>query len=237
MIIPSGPIKELRETPLKPHQRFVEFFDIRDGARARREMNGKEIQGKRVAIEFSRPGGHGKRYLNAIDNATSTVVIPYHKINNPTCPPTLPRKASEKSSPSNMPPPRSYLSQTRSSTKKSNVGMNKMNKRSSNVGTVEASMASLCLTGTAGSVVKGIEDSNGVPKQNPTIKQQHQALRNQLWKERQKNLNSRFLINEDAMAESHFKDSRTTIMIKNIPNKYRLVFCFLLQLTCTIFLI
>ncbi|CBI16829.3 unnamed protein product, partial [Vitis vinifera] len=138
-----GSIKELRETPLKRHQRFVEFFDIRDAARALREMNGKKIQGKRVVIEFSRPGGHGWRFFNAI----------------------------KKSSHFNV-PPHSYLSQTHHSTKKSNVGINK------------------------------------------------RTQRNRPWKGRQKNIDSCFLINEDAKTESHYRDSRTTVMIKNIPNKY-----------------
>ena len=53
----AGAVRELRETPLKPRHRFVEFFDVRDAARALRELYGKEIFGKRVVIEFSRPGG------------------------------------------------------------------------------------------------------------------------------------------------------------------------------------
>ncbi|KAF3535766.1 hypothetical protein F2Q69_00024471 [Brassica cretica] len=52
-----GPIKELRETPYKKHQRFVEFYDVRDAAKALDGMNGEEICGKEVVIEYSRPGG------------------------------------------------------------------------------------------------------------------------------------------------------------------------------------
>ncbi|KAJ9708733.1 hypothetical protein PVL29_000647 [Vitis rotundifolia] len=228
-----GSIKELRETPLKRHLRFVEFFDIRDAARALRAMNGKKIQGKHVVIEFSRPVGHGWRFFNAI---TTTALSSTSSTTNPTvispsrlayntitsrCPPVVPRKLSEKSSHFNV-PPHSYLSQPHPSNKKSNVGMNK---RSSNAGNNEASMTSLCLTG---SVVSGIEDSNGVPRWNPkkspngssTTEQQQQAQRNRPWKGRQKNIDSCFLINEDAKTESHCRDSRTTVMIKNIPNKY-----------------
>ena len=246
LLFDSGSIKELRETPLKRHQRFVEFFDIRDAARALREMNGKKIQGKRVVIEFSRPGGHGWRFFNAISTTAlsstysttnSTVISPsrlaYHTVTS-RCPPALPCKLPEKSSHFNV-PPHSYLSQTHHSTKKSNVGINK---RSSNAGNIKASMTSLRLTG---SVVNGIEDSKGVPRWNPkkspngsstTEQQQQEAQRNRPWKGRQKNIDSCFLINEDAKTESHYRDSRTTVMIKNIPNKYRLVFCFLLRLTC-----
>ena len=246
LLFDSGSIKELRETPLKRHQRFVEFFDIRDAARALREMNGKKIQGKRVVIEFSRPGGHGWRFFNAISTTAlsstysttnSTVISPsrlaYHTVTS-RCPPALPCKLPEKSSHFNV-PPHSYLSQTHHSTKKSNVGINK---RSSNAGNIKASMTSLRLTG---SVVNGIEDSKGVHRWNPkkspngsstTEQQQQEAQRNRPWKGRQKNIDSCFLINEDAKTESHYRDSRTTVMIKNIPNKYRLVFCFLLRLTC-----
>lgn len=39
-----------------------------------------------------------------------------------------------------------------------------------------------------------------------------------------KKYDSRFLIKEDVMIEST-SDSRTTLMIKNIPNKYRWVVC------------
>ncbi|KAM7487230.1 hypothetical protein LguiB_024714 [Lonicera macranthoides] len=60
---PFGAIKELRETPLKRHQRFVEFYDVRDAAKALSEMNGKEVNGKAMVIEFSRPGGgHHKKF-------------------------------------------------------------------------------------------------------------------------------------------------------------------------------
>ncbi|KAI3840205.1 hypothetical protein MKX03_013864 [Papaver bracteatum] len=39
-----GTVKELRETPSKKHQKFIEFYDIRDAARALSEMDGKEIE-------------------------------------------------------------------------------------------------------------------------------------------------------------------------------------------------
>ncbi|XP_015957356.1 protein terminal ear1-like isoform X2 [Arachis duranensis] len=54
---PFGAVKEVRHTPLKKNQRFVEFFDIRDAARALKHMNGNHIHGKPLIIEFGRPGG------------------------------------------------------------------------------------------------------------------------------------------------------------------------------------
>lgn len=41
---------------------------------------------------------------------------------------------------------------------------------------------------------------------------------------RGKDHDPRFLINEDTIVESNCRDPRTTVMIKNIPNKYR--YCF-----------
>ncbi|KAK9934522.1 hypothetical protein M0R45_021662 [Rubus argutus] len=61
-----GAVKELRETPSKKHQKFVEFFDVRDAAKALKEMSGKEIHGKPIVIEFSRPGGNSWKKLNSL---------------------------------------------------------------------------------------------------------------------------------------------------------------------------
>lgn len=50
----------MRETPWKGHHKFVEFFDVRDASRALKEMDGQDIGGRRVKIEFSRPGGQSR---------------------------------------------------------------------------------------------------------------------------------------------------------------------------------
>ncbi|OAE18552.1 hypothetical protein AXG93_1923s1080 [Marchantia polymorpha subsp. ruderalis] len=56
-----GAVKELRETPQKRQHKFVEFYDVRDAARALTALDGHDIGGKRVKIEFSRPGGQARR--------------------------------------------------------------------------------------------------------------------------------------------------------------------------------
>ncbi|KAL2650012.1 hypothetical protein R1flu_018140 [Riccia fluitans] len=56
-----GAVKELRETPSKRQHKFVEFFDVRDAGRALAALDGQEIGGKKVKIEFSRPGGQARR--------------------------------------------------------------------------------------------------------------------------------------------------------------------------------
>ena len=62
-----GEIKEIRETPNKKHHRFVEYFDIRDAEEAIRRLNRTELRGKRIKIEPSRPGG-----LKKSSSASST---------------------------------------------------------------------------------------------------------------------------------------------------------------------
>ncbi|KAF3431150.1 hypothetical protein FNV43_RR25880 [Rhamnella rubrinervis] len=242
-----GPIKELRETPSKKHQKFVEFYDVRDAAKALEDMNGKEIHGKAVVIEFSRPGGHSRKFMNAMANNTSaistgisaiTVNSLYPRIHKypalpPTPPSSLPRKFSGRSA-FNVVPPRSYTSQPQfSSNKKSNFGkaicngnVSKTSSGSSNSLPVEEyKMASLNLGG--GAICNGVEekDSNSkrlTRKSQATIvisKQQQPRIKPRKGRQAKK-FDSRFLINEDAIGESNCRDSRTTVMIKNIPNKY-----------------
>ncbi|XP_076911131.1 protein terminal ear1 homolog [Bidens hawaiensis] len=55
-----GCVKEFRGTRLEKNKMFVEFYDTRDAAKARNDMNGKKINGKSLRVEFSRPGGHKK---------------------------------------------------------------------------------------------------------------------------------------------------------------------------------
>ncbi|GAB2280551.1 hypothetical protein Dimus_015177 [Dionaea muscipula] len=69
---PFGPVKELRQTPMKKYQRFVEFYDVRDAAKALVGMDGKDINGRMVMIEFSRPGGHGKRFSSSNSSPSSS---------------------------------------------------------------------------------------------------------------------------------------------------------------------
>lgn len=275
-----GPVKELRETPSKKHQKFVEFYDVRDAAKALKEMNGKEIHGKPIVIEFSRPGGHSRKFMNAMAahnnnnlsiSAAAATISSINSINNfypriqkyhPAAPPPyLPRKFSGRSALTGVdhtPPPSFASSQPQFFSKKSNFGkgivngnVNKNTTSSNNVasslGGVEYKMNALNLGG-GGAVCDGIEDkgdSNGHNNNNnnpkrltkrshsnqPTTvtvlkqqqqQQQHQQPRTRPRKGRQaKKFDSRFLINEDALTESNCRDSRTTVMIKNIPNKYR----------------
>lgn len=58
-----GEIRQIRCTPTKPGQRFIEFWDTRAAAAALEEMNGKFVAGSKISIEFSVPGGMRRRAL------------------------------------------------------------------------------------------------------------------------------------------------------------------------------
>ncbi|XP_021904838.1 protein MEI2-like 5 isoform X2 [Carica papaya] len=52
-----GEVKEIRETPYKRHHKFIEFYDVRAAEAALKSLNKREIAGKRIKLEPSRPGG------------------------------------------------------------------------------------------------------------------------------------------------------------------------------------
>ncbi|KAA8529672.1 hypothetical protein F0562_034228 [Nyssa sinensis] len=213
--ISPWPVKELRETPLKRHQRFVEFYDVRDAAKAIMEMNGKDIHGKHAVIAFSRPGGHSKRFLKS----THKTINSFHSTANystrnprsspphPPPPPPLPRKIS------------GYSTRESSTFSKGNPNENGGTKNKNN-GVVQASIATL-------STGNRIEETNNRSCKKFSKKNCNgNTTKQQPWKGRQRNnFDSHFLINDDAIMESNCRDSRTTVMIKNIPNKYRYMLC------------
>lgn len=58
-----GKIRQIRSTPTKSYQKFIEFYDIRSAEKALKAYNGKKLTKKsnsKVSIEFSRPGGFKK---------------------------------------------------------------------------------------------------------------------------------------------------------------------------------
>lgn len=230
----------------------MEFYDVRDAAKALKEMNGKEISGKAVVIEFSRPGGHSRKFFNTFTSANQAAIsanvpvinstnINYH-IKSPKYPslpppapppppPPLPRKFSGRFSPNVRPRPQ--LSQTPFSSKKSNFSKQGSPKGGANSeGSLDAKvMTSLNLgNGIEEKEMNGPTKRNGAKKSQSsntaiivTTAKQGRSSSNRPWKGRQaKKFDTRFLINEDS---SNGRDSRTTVMIKNIPNKYRFIFC------------
>ncbi|KAI3435141.1 RRM domain-containing protein [Psidium guajava] len=252
---PFGPVKELRETPFKKHQRFVEFYDVRDAAKALAQMNGKEIHGKNVVIEFSRPGGYNRKFL--LDAASPTPFAHdssylynsptafYHaKIpkNSPPPPPPLPSPRRVAAAD----PPGLRILQPSKPDKKQLSGLGVASPNVEKSSEVDASMSRLSLSGgdargservegeycNKGSVVTARKSAK--KRQGNSIKQQQSlscrssggSSSGRPWKSNKQGrhkVDSRFVISEEddsAVAESSSGDSRTTVMIKNIPNKY-----------------
>ncbi|KAL0889615.1 hypothetical protein Bca101_013598 [Brassica carinata] len=175
-----GTIKELRETPYKKHQRFVEFYDVRDAAKAFDRMNGEEIYGKQVVIEFSRPGGLKNKFT------------PFRQPQLPFQPRPIPA------------PPPLRQSITLMKDKSNNVSPN------NGVDVVEASMRSLCIMG---------DDSNKTREAESETKSKNVAKLGRRKQMKSMEL-SQFLISEETMDDPSCRDPRTTLMIRNIPNKY-----------------
>ncbi|KAM2534992.1 hypothetical protein EV2_021912 [Malus domestica] len=224
-----GAVKELRETPSKKHQKFIEFFDVRDAARALEEMNGKEINGKSVVIEFSRPGGHSRKYLNAAAHTAPTLLSPRNAIGPPQ-PAELAVKFSRRSNSFSLatPPPRlcTSSSQVQFSSSRNN---NRSNNSSSSKGivisrnNVESKMAGLNLDGIqekrcSSSKKMSCENSESL-QAILTRPKQPRSSRGKKGRQAKK-FDSKFLIKEEAISESTSGETRTTVMIKNIPNKY-----------------
>lgn len=70
-----GDVKEIRATPNKKHHKFVEFYDVRDAERAMKTLNKTEVNGKRIKIEISRPGGRAASLTRHMNGAAS---VPKH---------------------------------------------------------------------------------------------------------------------------------------------------------------
>ncbi|XP_019176097.1 PREDICTED: protein terminal ear1 homolog isoform X2 [Ipomoea nil] len=198
-----GTVKELRETPMKRHQRFVEFYDVRDAAKALSEMNHKEINSNKILIQYSRPGGCASKPIPKFHTKPST------RFSQP--PPFQRRRSAAVTSWSSKKPNQS----------KGHPG-----------GSIQDSMDSLSISswnnnnnnnhgfkkGTDGSSSSS-SSSYGGGKTNRRRTWKGQGGNNVV-KQLAKDHDPRFLINEDAIMESQCRDSRTTVMIKNIPNKY-----------------
>ncbi|KDO41944.1 hypothetical protein CISIN_1g002823mg [Citrus sinensis] len=61
-----GEIKEIRETPQKIHQKYIEFYDTRAAEAALRELNSRYIAGKQIKLEPSHLRGLRKCLANQL---------------------------------------------------------------------------------------------------------------------------------------------------------------------------
>jgi hypothetical protein len=71
-----GAIREIRDSPHNPSQKFVEFWDLRSAAAAVTKMNGWFLCGSRLAVEFSAPGINHRESLREPTHRTPTVERP-----------------------------------------------------------------------------------------------------------------------------------------------------------------
>lgn len=211
----------------------MEFYDIRDAAKALKHMNGKEISGKVVFIEFSRGGSYGRKSFHSA--ASSNYKPNFNLNNNVHVPPHFQRRRFVTDQPQLCVNNKSSFNY-KGSPKKiiTNCGGS----------SIEEAIGSMNLSGEVGN---GVEEQQQQHSQGPSrrkhsncestiestkLQQQQQLHRSsgsgsssKHWKGKQgKKHETRFLIKEDAIVESGSRDSRTTVMIKNIPNKYRSVF-------------
>ncbi|XP_073306504.1 protein terminal ear1 homolog [Primulina huaijiensis] len=217
-----GPIKELRETPRNRNQRFVEFYDVRNAAKAMATMNGKEICGQQIVIESSRHGGQIKKFskcrpqnglINSSTNnhTSSRNLLPSSSPSTPPPPPTQRRFSAR------FAPPRNYQSKVTPGGSKSSRGSS-----------LHGSMANICIgecdpesSSIKSKYKKNISCAGGGGNSKPEKGgcKPWKGGEGGGWKQG-KDYDPRFLIKEEAIMESNYSDSRTTVMIKNIPNKY-----------------
>ncbi|KAI3720365.1 hypothetical protein L6452_21281 [Arctium lappa] len=194
-----GCVKELRDTPLKNNQKSLEFYDTRHAAAAVAAVNGREINGKPVVVEFSRYGGGGHKcnYKQSKFHPINSGGIPpshmdFTRKYHPSPPPSLPHRVVD-------------------------------------------------YGGIGGD---GVDFFGGGPKKNGKGFFKHHQMsppeqhgrwvggggggggcnggRSKTWKGSRftgEKCDPRFSIKDDGVISS-FQDSRTTVMIKNIPNKY-----------------
>ncbi|CAL9194770.1 unnamed protein product [Musa hybrid cultivar] len=225
---PFGALKEVRETPSKPQHKLVEFFDTRDAARALAELNGKEINGRLLLLEFGTPGSGQVR-----SNYPRREAVHGHGLRGSPLPPRFLRGGSQPSRWS-----QASGASARSSSSSSLPGASGEASQGSTVvpKTTSANTAPAAVTRRRGSNSSGGRKAKNSGSSNrpsssssppPPQQQQQQSSggSRRSWKNRSKSgsTESRFLFKEvesEESSESSCRDSRTTVMIKNIPNKY-----------------
>ncbi|KAG1363359.1 Protein terminal ear1 [Cocos nucifera] len=210
---PFGAVKEVKEMASRPHHKVVEYFDTRDAARALSKLNGKHIFGRRLILEFFRPGGQIRSYSGSNYPKRSSG----HQ--NYPLPPRLLRGTRwvEGGGSAPQPPPSPSGGSGKGVVLLKRTGTSIARNSNGGDGT------------SGGGRNKGGSSSypsSSSSSSSPSSKQQQQSSRKG-WKNRHgKNGGgeTRFLFKEvEEMEEesaSSWRDSRTTVMIRNIPNKY-----------------
>ncbi|CAL4972562.1 unnamed protein product [Urochloa decumbens] len=213
-----GDLKDVRESAHRPSHKFVDFFDTRDAARALAELNGQELFGRRLVIEFTRPSGPGPRRRG---------YVPHHRPSAPT-----PPRHQAAWRPSQLPTSLAPSASSSGSVRAREGGVVLLRRSSSS----KASAGDQSKAGTSherksksGNKVVSSSASPSSATVTAAGKQPQKGAGN--FKGRKSERESRFLFKEpeaaagdaDALAAAApavEKDTRTTVMIRNIPNKY-----------------
>nr|CAB3475166.1 unnamed protein product [Digitaria exilis] len=225
-----GDLKDVRESAQRPSNKFVDFFDTRDAARAIAELNGQELFGRRLVIEFTRPSGPGPRRRGGY-------VMTHHRPSAPTPPRHQPswRPASSQQ-PTSQPSISSSSSSSGSVRAREGGAVVLLRRSSSNKasaaagdrsksGSVTTSHERKSKQGGSNKMVASSSSSSATAASSG--KQAQKGGGN--WKGRKSGWEARFLFKEPevtgdeaaaAAAAAPEIDTRTTVMIRNIPNKY-----------------
>uniref|UniRef100_A0A0D9V9A2 Protein terminal ear1 homolog n=1 Tax=Leersia perrieri TaxID=77586 RepID=A0A0D9V9A2_9ORYZ len=234
-----GDVKEVRESAQRPSHKFVEFFDTRDAARALAELNGQEIFGRRLIIEYTRPSLPGGQHRRGHVSHQPLAPTPprLQAAWRPAAPSPSPapatQAAAQPSSSSSGKSREGVVLLRRSSGKGSsggqskgggNAGHERKGKGGKNAAATACSSTASATSSSSSSSRQGQKGSGG-------------GGRGGSWRGQKSGWEARFLFKEqpDAAAPAAVaggdacetqetaatcKDARTTVMIRNIPNKY-----------------
>ncbi|KAL6840365.1 hypothetical protein ACP4OV_030175 [Aristida adscensionis] len=222
-----GELKDVRESAQRPSYKFIEFFDTRDAARARAELDGQELFGRRLVIEFTRPSGPGPRRRGGY--------VHHHRPSAPT--PPRQQAAAWRPAPATSQPSVSSASGsgraregvvllTRSSSSSTATGGGDQSKG----GNARASHERKGKGGKLAAASASSSSASSSSATTATVKQGHKGSGSGGTCRRHSGIwGARFLFKvpgEAAGGEADTpelapeRDTRTTVMIRNIPNKY-----------------
>ncbi|XP_040376168.1 protein terminal ear1 homolog [Oryza brachyantha] len=221
-----GDVKDVRESAQRPSHKFVEFFDTRHAANALAELNGRELFGRRLIIEYTRPSLPGTRRRGHVSHQPLAPTPPRLQAAwRPAAP--APVQAQPSSSGSGKAREGVVLlrrssgkGSSGSQSKGGNAGHEQKRKGGKSAATAcsAAASASSSSSSTATAPSKQGQKGGG-------------GGRGGSWRGQKSGWEARFLFKEpdasaagDASSETQepatCKDTRTTVMIRNIPNKY-----------------
>ncbi|XP_057947792.1 protein terminal ear1 homolog [Malania oleifera] len=216
-----GPMRELREAPLKHKRWFIEYFDIRDAARALSELNGKQIfiGSRKIRIKFCdaecrrktnpivlAPTNPSAAISTALGDSTTTPAGRGTTTAPASRGATTAPAASDRGRGNNIiKAPKNFGHTTHPRFSPTYQWKPNSNPGGPNYDGASSSPPGATTTGRTWQRV-----GSGINR--PHNQYPYQPSRPRPWR----SSDARFLVNVDAIDES----SRTTLMIKNIPNRY-----------------